>query len=104
MNGICCKFITNWIQSQYLTFGEVGMATITLHRFTVYDINSDESRKSRRWGTAEGIERVRGSVIPGTATEVDDSVPLDGGLTERGFEPQQWNTSKPAQFPNSVRA
>ena len=80
------------------------MANITLHQFSIYDITTDEPRKSRRWGTVEGIERVRGTVISGTATVVDSSVQLDGGLTARNFEPSRFLAGKPANFPTKVVA
>jgi hypothetical protein len=75
------------------------LATITLHQFAIYDINTDESLTSRRWGTAEAIAAVRGIMIPGTATVVDSSINLEDGLTQRGFDPGSFLVSNPAKFP-----
>jgi len=62
--------------------------SVTIYRFRLYDINTDESRTSRRWATREAIERIHGEVLTDTATEVDASV-VDTdipGMTERGFD------------------
>ena len=62
---------------------------VTIYRFMVYDVTSDEFIKSRRWATIEAIERVRGEVLKDTSVEVDPSV-LDSevsGMTVRDFSP-----------------
>lgn len=65
------------------------MAKTTVYQFIKYDMASDNIVKSRRWGTREGIEWLQGTVLEGTATEVDES--LVGheieGLTDIGFNP-----------------
>jgi hypothetical protein len=69
----------------------VNPMTVTVYRFTVYDITNDEQRTSRRWATREAIERVRGQVLEATATEVDPSVvgAEIAGMTERNFDPHK---------------
>jgi len=63
--------------------------TVTVYRFSVYDISTDEHRRSRRWATREAIERIRsGVVIEDTASEVDLRVLDDNGMTERDFDPE----------------
>jgi hypothetical protein len=69
---------------------EAGLGNVTIYRFTIYDITNDENKRSRRWGTREGIRAVCGVVIEDTAIEVDDGV-VGGeieGLTERSFNPR----------------
>jgi hypothetical protein len=68
------------------------LTKITVYRFTVYDITTDERRRSLRWATREAIKRVGGDVLEDTATEVDDAaVEADGepGMTVRGFDPHR---------------
>jgi len=65
---------------------------ITIFQFTLYDIGSDENRKSRRWATREVIESLGGVVLEETAAVVDASVIAPGassiiGMTRRGFDP-----------------
>lgn len=66
-----------------------AVSKVTIYRFRKYDIGADEHQVSRRWGTREGIESVRGTVIEDTATEVDAAVvgAEIPGLTERDFRP-----------------
>jgi hypothetical protein len=59
----------------------------TIYRFTVYDIQSDESRLSRRWGTLIGIKTANGQPLLETATEADASIIGRDGLTERDYNP-----------------
>lgn len=70
------------------------MQKVTIYRFEVYDIARDECQRSRRWGTREAIERIRGTVIESTETQVDASaVESDiAGLTVRDFSPAPANT------------
>lgn len=67
------------------------MSKVTIYRFSLYDINTDESRQSRRWATLEAIKRLHGEVHEETATEVDASVlepsNIIHGLTARDFNP-----------------
>jgi len=63
------------------------MAKITVHRFTVYDVTSDQSQTSRRMATAEAIARARGVAIEGTAREIEevDLDPNEDGMAPRDF-------------------
>jgi hypothetical protein len=65
------------------------MSKVKVYRFTVYDITTDENRRSRRWATREAIERAHGDVLDDTVTEVDSSVLGDeiDGMTARDFDP-----------------
>lgn len=67
------------------------MPTVTVYRFRVYDITTDESRRSRRWGTLDGIKRAHGEPLEETATEVDAAVVGQEveGLTTRDFDPHR---------------
>jgi hypothetical protein len=69
------------------------MQKATIYRFEIYDIANDEWHRSRRWGTREAIERIRGAVIESTATEVDASAIASdiAGLTMRDFNPAPAN-------------
>jgi hypothetical protein len=69
------------------------LTNVTIFQFTLYDICSDEIRKSRRWATREVIEALGGEVLEETAIVVDASVVAlgassIGGMTRRGFNPQ----------------
>lgn len=50
------------------------MATVTVYRFELYDISTDETRTSRRMGTREGIAAVCGCWLEGTAFEANASL------------------------------
>jgi hypothetical protein len=66
------------------------MAKLTIYRFEVYDIQSDQVVTSKRWGTREAIvETAHGRVLEDTAVEVDGSAVASDihGFTERGFNP-----------------
>lgn len=70
------------------------MATVKLYQFQMYDITSDHMQESKRWGTKEGIERIRGAyLLEDTELEVSESEvrwdhPDYPGLTVRGsFRP-----------------
>jgi hypothetical protein len=65
--------------------------TVTVYRFKVYDITTDEIRLSRRWGTREGIKAARGAPLEETATEVDSALVGQEveGLTARDFDPRR---------------
>lgn len=65
------------------------MTKVTIYQFSIYDVNSDEPKISRRWGTVDGIKAVGGSFFEHTHAEVDGTlvgaeVP---GLTARDFMP-----------------
>lgn len=63
------------------------MANVLIHRFEIYDITNDVMRRSRRMGTAEGIRRIGGTLVPYTETPVDE-IHVDGdGLTRIDFDP-----------------
>jgi hypothetical protein len=67
------------------------VATVTIYQFEVYDIQSDQTIKSRRWGTAEAIKEIAcGRVIKDTAIEVDESSVASDihGFTVRDFNPR----------------
>ena len=69
--------------------GETHLGKVTVYRFRVYNIQSDESRLSRRWGTLQGIRSVGGREEPDTGVEVDETA-VGGeifGLTSRDFDP-----------------
>jgi len=75
---------------------------VTVHRFRMYDVSADEWRTSRRWGTREGIEAIRGAeVISGTAVQVDPSEVNSGidGLSRIGFDPHGFR----GEFQTQVR-
>jgi hypothetical protein len=67
------------------------MSKIAIYRFSIYDISTDETKISRRWGTLEGIEGVCGTPlehtqIEGDASDVGTEVP---GLTARNLDPHK---------------
>jgi hypothetical protein len=63
------------------------MAMVTVYRFTVYDITTDENHVSRRMGTREAIASARGSPIENTACDVDEAELGQDivGMTDRDF-------------------
>lgn len=66
------------------------MAKVTICRFEVYDIQSDQVVTSKRWGTRQAIiETAHGRVLEETATEVDESAVASDiqGFTVRDFNP-----------------
>ena len=67
------------------------MANVTIYRFEVYDIQSDQVIPSKRWGTREAIiDIAHGRVIEDTAAEVDESAVASDihGFTVRDFNPR----------------
>jgi hypothetical protein len=50
------------------------MTKVRIHRFRLYDINSDSYRISRRWATRDVIEALGGDLIEAPVVEVDVSV------------------------------
>jgi hypothetical protein len=66
------------------------MSKITIYQFEVWDVISDQTRKSRRWGTREAIQEIaHGRVLEETATEVEDFAVRSDifGFTKIGFDP-----------------
>lgn len=63
------------------------MATVTVHKWKIYDVTTDECRTSRRMATIDAIEWAHGEPIEGTAREVDTSEldPAITGMTPRDF-------------------
>jgi hypothetical protein len=70
------------------------MNKVTVHRFKIYDISNDEWKVSRRWATQEGIDRVCGERIDGTATEIDSEL-VDSevpGMTAKNYDPNAFSS------------
>jgi hypothetical protein len=67
------------------------MATVRIHRFRLYDINSDTYRMSRRWATRDTIESLGGDIMESPVVEVDASVVSREieGMTEIDFDPKK---------------
>jgi hypothetical protein len=67
------------------------MAKVTIYRFRLYDIATDEYVPSRRWATMEAIRRIGGEAFDDTATEIDDSLLSHDlpGMTDRDFKPRK---------------
>ena len=74
------------------------MSKVKLYRFSMYDIDSDEWRQSRRHGTEETIKGIPGALISDNSTEVEESEVRwwDGheGLTEVGWFPRSPHTMR----------
>jgi hypothetical protein len=79
------------------------MSKATIYQFELYDIQSDQVVKSKRWGTREAIVEIAcGQVLEDTAIEVDDTVILSDihGFTVIGFDPHR----RPAGFQTQVKS
>ena len=65
------------------------MSTVRIHRFRLYDINSDSYRQSRRWATRDIIERLGGEIVPELVAEVDASLVNSDieGMTVPDYDP-----------------
>lgn len=65
------------------------MSKVTVYRFQMYDVHSDQMQTSRRWATLEAIEEVHGQPLIHTAIEIDASHVGDEieGFTACGFNP-----------------
>jgi hypothetical protein len=65
------------------------MAKVTVYEYLVVDPYRIERRKSRRWGTREGIESLKdfAEILEGTAIEVDASAVDSSGFTQLDFNP-----------------
>lgn len=62
---------------------------VTVYKFSIYDIGSDEMRASRRMATRDAIARVGGVAFEGSELEIDaahvgQEIP---GMTARDFGP-----------------
>jgi hypothetical protein len=66
-----------------------AVSKVAIYRFRLYDISSDENRKSRRWATRETIESLGGEIIESSVVEVNASVvgAENMGMTARDFDP-----------------
>ncbi len=62
--------------------------SIEIYQFKIYDIVSDETLISKRWGTEAGIQSVCGRKLDETKHLVDPSVVDMAGLTEKGYMPE----------------
>ena len=71
------------------------MSNVTVHRFKIYDIGNDEWKISRRWATQEGIDKVCGERIDGTAIEIDSKLVGSEveGMTARNYDPNAFSGS-----------
>jgi hypothetical protein len=77
------------------------MERVTIYKFQVYDVHTDDMRESSRWGTLSAIEKIPGAQILGqTKTDVDPSVIASDirGLTAKG-----WNPPSPNLVQSSVK-
>lgn len=65
------------------------MATVKIHRFRLYDINSDTYRLSRRWATRDVIELLGGQIVASPAVEVDAAAVNSDieGMTIADYDP-----------------
>ncbi len=65
------------------------MTTVKIHRFRLYDINSETFRISRRWATRDVIEKLGGEIIGSPAVEVDAAVVSSDieGMTIADYDP-----------------
>jgi hypothetical protein len=68
------------------------MSKVTVYQFMVLDPNGVERRKSRRWGTREGIQSRKDFaqifILEGTAVEVNASAVDSMGFTKLDFDPR----------------
>lgn len=64
------------------------MTTVNIHRFRLYDINTDSYRLSRRWATRDVIEKLGGEIVR-AAVEVDASAVSSDieGMTVVDYDP-----------------
>ena len=61
------------------------MATMIVHRFTLYNAMEDTEVLAKGWGTADTIEKLGGTIVPNSQREVDAST-----LTHTGrFHPPE---------------
>jgi len=62
---------------------------VTVYQYIVVDPYRIERRRSRRWGTREGIESLKdfAEILESTAIEVDASAVDSSGFTQLDFNP-----------------
>ena len=60
------------------------MTKVVVYLYRVYDAREDDYAISTRMATRTKIKQIRGEIIPGTKTEIDDKH-LEGGWTVKGF-------------------
>jgi hypothetical protein len=65
------------------------MTRVTVYQYMVLDPKRIEKRKSRHWGTREGIESLRdfGEILEFSATVVDVSAVDSMGFRRLDFDP-----------------
>lgn len=65
------------------------MTTVKIHRFCLYDINSNSYRVSRRWATRDVIEKFGGEIVGSPAVEVDAAIASSDieGMTIVDYDP-----------------
>jgi hypothetical protein len=63
---------------------------VTVYQYIVVDPYRIERRRSRRWGTREGIESLKdfAEILESTAIEVDASAVDSSGFTALDFDPR----------------
>ena len=49
------------------------MATVIVHRFSLYNAEQDTQVLAKGWGTVDTIEKLGGTVIPNSQREIDAS-------------------------------
>ncbi len=66
------------------------MAKVTVYRVQLYDVANDAPHISRRMATIEGAKMMGGSIIEGSALEIDETQ-LENGeqWTPRDFVPNR---------------
>jgi len=67
-----------------------AMSKVKVYQYTILDLKRVERRKSRRWGTREGIQSLSDltEIIEGTGVEVDASAVDSLGFTTLDFDPR----------------
>jgi hypothetical protein len=68
------------------------MATISIYRFSMYDVREDCFVKSKRWATFKAIHELPGAIIDAASeVEVDQSMVESDipGMTHIGYYPAQ---------------
>ena len=65
------------------------MNKVTVYQYIVVDPYRIERRRSRRWGTREGIESLKdfAEILESTAIDVDASAVDSSGFTQLDFNP-----------------
>jgi hypothetical protein len=65
------------------------MTRVTVYQYMALDPKRIEKRKSRRWGTREGIESLKdfAEILEFSAAEIDASAVDSMGFTRLDFDP-----------------